>query len=303
MKGLSILVTGGAGFIGSNLVEALAKDNSVTVLDNFHTGSMDNLAGALKGGDVEVIRMDVKDVRSLNKRFDLVYHLGIYSSAPMYREDPGLVGEVIDGMVAVLEYCRSRGSTLVFASTSSIYSGLQPPHREDMVPRVTDFYTEARISAERLANLYAVLYGVNSAAMRFFSVYGYHEGAKGRYANLITQFLLSMKRGEAPVVYGDGSQRRDFTFVTDVVDALLRASSVKGFAPYNVGTGVSYTINDMIDRLNRALGTAIRAKYVPMPVANYVMETLADTGKAEKELGFRARVSLDEGIARLAGST
>lgn len=302
MKGLSILVTGGAGFIGSNLVEALAKDNSVTVLDNFHTGSMDNLAGALKGGDVEVIRMDVKDVRSLNQRFDLVYHLGIYSSAPMYREDPGLVGEVIDGMVAVLEYCRSRGSTLVFASTSSIYSGLQPPHREDMVPLVTDFYTEARISAERLANLYAVLYGVNSAAMRFFSVYGYHEGAKGRYANLVTQFLLSMKRGEAPVVYGDGSQRRDFTFVTDVVDALLRASSVKGFAPYNVGTGVSYTINDMIDRLNRALGTAIRAKYVPMPVANYVMETLADTGKAEKELGFRARVSLDEGIARLAGS-
>ena len=300
MKGLSILVTGGAGFIGSNLVEALAKDNSVTVLDNFHTGSMDNLA--IKSGDVEVIRADVKDVRSLDRRFDLVYHLGIYSSAPMYREDPGLVGEVIDGMVAVLEYCRSKGSTLVFASTSSIYSGLKPPHREDMVPLVTDFYTEARISAERLANLYAMLYGVNSAAMRFFSVYGYHEGAKGRYANLITQFLLSMKRGEAPVVYGDGSQRRDFTFVTDVVDALLRASSVKGFAAYNVGTGVSYTINDMIDRLNRALGTAIRAKYVPMPVANYVMETLADTGKAERELGFRARVSLGEGIARLAGS-
>ncbi len=300
MKGLSILVTGGAGFIGSNLVEALAGDNSVTILDNFHTGSMDNLA--IKSGDVEVIRMDARDVRSLNQRFDLVYHLGIYSSAPMYREDPGLVGEVIDGMVAMLEYCRSKGSTLVFASTSSIYSGLKPPHREDMVPLVTDFYTEARISAERLANLYAVLYGVNSAAMRFFSVYGYHEGAKGRYANLITQFLLSMKRGEAPVVYGDGSQRRDFTFVTDVVDALLRASSVKGFAAYNVGTGVSYTINDMIDRLNRALGTAIRAKYVPMPVANYVMETLADTGKAERELGFRAMVSLDEGIARLAGS-
>ncbi len=300
MKGLSILVTGGAGFIGSNLVEALAGDNSVTILDNFHTGSMDNLA--IKSGDVEVIRADVKDVRSLNQKFDLVYHLGIYSSAPMYREDPGLVGEVIDGMIAVLEHCRSQGSTLVFASTSSIYSGLKPPHREDMVPLVTDFYTEARISAERLANLYAVLYGVNSAAMRFFSVYGYHEGAKGRYANLITQFLLSMKRGEAPVVYGDGSQRRDFTFVTDVVDALLRASNVKGFAAYNVGTGVSYTINDMIDRLNRALGTAIRAKYVPMPVANYVMETLADTGKAERELGFRARVSLDEGIAKLAGS-
>ncbi|MDG7037656.1 MAG: NAD-dependent epimerase/dehydratase family protein, partial [Nitrososphaerota archaeon] len=182
MKGLSILVTGGAGFIGSNLVEALAGDNSVTILDNFHTGSMDNLA--IKSGDVEVIRMDARDVRSLNQRFDLVYHLGIYSSAPMYREDPGLVGEVIDGMVAMLEYCRSKGSTLVFASTSSIYSGLKPPHREDMVPLVTDFYTEARISAERLANLYAVLYGVNSAAMRFFSVYGYHEGAKGRYANL-----------------------------------------------------------------------------------------------------------------------
>ncbi|MEM4092827.1 MAG: NAD-dependent epimerase/dehydratase family protein [Conexivisphaerales archaeon] len=302
MNGLSILVTGGAGFIGSNLVEALARDNDVAVLDNFHTGTMDNLAGALKGADVEVKRMDVKDVRSLNERFDLVYHLGIYSSAPMYRENPGLVGEVIDGKMAVLEYCRSKGSALVFASTSSIYSGLKPPHREDMVPLGTDLYTEARISAERPVHPYAKLYGVNSAAMRFFSVYGHHEGAKGRYANLITQFLLSMRRGEAPVVYGDGSQRRDFTFVTDVVDALLRASSVKGFATYNVGTGVSYTINDMIDRLNRALGTAIRPRYVPMPVANYVMETLADTEKAEKELGFRARVSLDEGIAKLVSS-
>jgi len=301
MKGLSILVTGGAGFIGSNLVESLAKGNQVTVIDNFHTGSMDNLKGALDAGDVKVVKGDVKEIGGLG-RFDLVYHLGIYSSTPMYRDDPKLVGEVVEGMIRVLEHCRSTGSTLVFASTSSIYNGLKPPHREDAVPLISDLYTEARIYAERLADLYFRLYGVNSAAMRFFSVYGYHEAAKGRYANLVTQFLLSMKKGEAPVVYGDGSQRRDFTFVTDVVDALTRAAGVKGFTVYNVGTGVNHTINHMIDRLNAALGTAIKARYIPMPMANYVMETLADTRKAEEELGFRARVGLDEGISKLARS-
>lgn len=223
----------------------------------------------------------------------------MYSASPMYRDNPTRVAEVVEGMIRVLECARANNSQIVFASTSSIYNGITPPHKEDVVPKISDYYTEGRVGAERMSQLYTQLYGVNTAAMRFFSVYGYHEEAKKGYANLVTQFLWAMKKGEQPVIYGDGEQRRDFTFVSDVVDAMVRAVNVKGYDVFNVGTGKNYSLNEMVDKLNKALGTRIKPKYVKMPVSNYVMETLADTKKAEKVLGFKAKVSLDEGIRKL----
>jgi UDP-glucose 4-epimerase len=294
-----ILVTGGAGFIGSNLVEALSKDSSVIVIDNLHTGSMDNISSVDKSG-VKFMNMDAKDVAGIKDKISCIYHLGFYSASPMYRENPHLVAEVIDGMISVLELARKNDSPVVFSSTSSIYNGIKPPHREDIIPGVTDYYTEGRIEAERLSDLYNKLYGLNVSAMRFFSVYGYHEDSKQGYANLATQFMKAMMKKEQPVIYGDGTQRRDFVFVTDVVDALMKASRSKGFEIYNVGSGVNYSLNDLLDKINVLLGTKIGAKYIEMPVKNYVMETLADTTKAARKLGFKARIDLDMGLRMLA---
>ncbi|MEM4099014.1 MAG: NAD-dependent epimerase/dehydratase family protein, partial [Candidatus Micrarchaeaceae archaeon] len=292
-----IIVTGGAGFIGSNLVDKLSKDNKVYVIDNMHTGSEENLAEAMKTGNVQLIKDDAKNIGKQGIDADMVFHLGIYSSSPMYKDNPHLVAEVVDGMISVLEYARKGRLPLVFASTSSIYNGIKPPHKEDIIPGVTDYYTEARISAERLAELYARLYDVNVSAMRFFSVYGRHEKAKGKYANLVSQFLWSMKKGEQPVIYGNGKQRRDFIFADDVVDALIAAMEhAKGFNIYNVGTGKNYSLNELVEKLNAELGTDIKPKYVETPMSNYVMETLAYTGKAKEMLGFEAKVSLDKGI-------
>ncbi len=299
ISGKSIIVTGGAGFIGSNLVERLCKENKVMVIDTLMTGSEENLKEAKRTGNVTFRKDDSRNIGKQGFKADLVFHLGMYSASPMYREKPTRVAEVVEGMIDVLEYARANGSQVVFASTSSIYNGVTPPHREDVVPKATDYYTEGRVGAERMAELYAKLYKVNTAAMRFFSVYGYHEEAKNGYANLVTQFLWAMKKGEQPVAYGDGTQRRDFTFVTDVVDAMLKAVGVKGYDVFNVGTGRNYSLNEMADKINKALGTKIKVRYVKMPVANYVMETLADTGKAERVLGFKAKVSLDEGIRKL----
>ncbi|EQD37766.1 NAD-dependent epimerase/dehydratase, partial [mine drainage metagenome] len=239
MTNPSIIVTGGAGFIGSNLVEALSKDNSVIVLDNLHTGSRDNISGLEKSG-VQFLKKDAKNIGEIKDKVSCIYHLGFYSASPMYRENPHLVAEVIDGMISVLELARKNDCPVVFSSTSSIYNGIKPPHREDVIPGVTDYYTEGRIEAERLSELYCKLYGMNVSAMRFFSVYGYHEDSKHDYANLATQFMKAMIKNEQPVIYGDGTQRRDFVFVTDVVDALLKASNSKGFEVYNVGSGVNY---------------------------------------------------------------
>lgn len=299
IKGKEIIVTGGSGFIGSNLVERLCKDNKVHVIDNMHTGSKENLKDANKSANVILHEADVKKINSLGINADFIFHLGMYSASPMYRKNPHLVSEVVDGMISVLEYAKEHKAQLVFASTSSIYNGINPPHKEDIVPKVTDYYTEARIATERLSELYSKLHGVNVAAMRFFSIYGRHEESKNGYANLVTQFIWEMKKGESPVIYGDGKQKRDFVYVSDVVEALIRGTVIRGFEVINVGTGKNYTINEMVEKINSALHTNVHPKYIAMPVSNYVMETLADTTKAERLIGFKATVSLDEGIKRI----
>ena len=299
MNNSSIIVTGGAGFIGSNLVEALSKDNHVIVVDNLHTGSRENISGPEKSG-TRFIRQDVRKIGDIKDKIACIYHLGFYSASPMYRENPHLVSEVIDGMISVLELARKNDCPVVFSSTSSIYNGIKPPHREDVIPGVTDYYTEGRIESERISELYHNLYGLNVSAMRFFSVYGFHEDSKHGYANLATQFMKAMIKKERPVIYGDGTQRRDFVFVTDVVDALIKASKSKGFEVFNVGSGVNYSLNDLVKKLNVLLNTSISAEYIEMPVKNYVMETLADTTKAQKKLGFKAKIDLDSGLRTLA---
>lgn len=295
----SIIVTGGAGFIGSNLVETLSKDNSVIVVDNLHTGARENISGPEKSG-TRFIKEDVRKIADIKDKITCIYHLGFYSASPMYRENPHLVAEVIDGMISVLELARRNDCPVVFSSTSSIYNGITPPHKEDIIPGVTDYYTEGRIEAERISELYYKLYGISVSAMRFFSVYGFHEDSKHGYANLATQFMKAMIKKEQPLIYGDGTQRRDFVFVTDVVDALLKASKSKGFEIYNVGSGVNYSLNELVSKLNTLLKTSISAKYIEMPVKNYVMETLADTTKAQKKLGFKAKIDLDSGLRTLA---
>lgn len=300
MKDKRVVVTGGAGFIGSNLVERLVPDNEVLVIDNLHTGTNDNLRD-FESENLKVLNQDVRGIGKLDYDADVVFHLGFYSASPMYRENPQLVSEVISGMTSTLEYAKEREVPVVFSSTSSIYNGVEPPHREDIIPGVTDFYTEGRISSERLGKLYHDLFGLNVSAMRFFSVYGYHEKAKNGYANLATQFLWAMKNGESPVIYGDGTQRRDFVFASDVVDALLLASEHKGFDAFNVGYGKNYSLNELVEKLNTLLGTEIEPKYIEMPVKNYVMETLADTSKAEKVLGFKAKIDLDAGLKLING--
>jgi UDP-glucose 4-epimerase len=291
-----IIVTGGTGFIGSNLVDKLAEKNEVLVVDNFHTGDQKNIESLIDNNKVQLRTIDVKDINQLDFNADYVFHMGIYSASPMYRKDPFLVSEVISGMIAVMEYAKKNNSKVVFASTSSIYNGVKPPHKETIIPGVTDYYTEARIAAERISELYSKLENVDVQAIRFFSVYGPHEEAKKEYANLVTQFYWNIKNREAPVIYGDGTQRRDFIHVFDLTEIILRASQLKGFNIINGGTGKNYSLNEMLEMLNHQLKTDVKARFIKMPISNYVMETLADTTNLEEKLSYTPKISLEEGI-------
>ena len=295
---MSTLVTGGAGFIGSNLVEELlAAGEDVVVLDNMHTGSPGNLDG-LKGS-LKVIRASCNDLPGMDLCPERIYHLGIPSSSPMYKKNPYLVGEALNGFTAVFELARKSGARVVYASSSSLYNGLQPPHREDMTIQVADYYTEARLAMERMAELYKILFDVNSAGMRFFSVYGPKEEAKKQYANMVSQFLWEMREGKTPVIFGDGSQTRDFTYVKDVVRALRLAMKSDYHGILNVGTGKAYSFNDVIRILNEKLGVSIKPQYAANPIKNYVKDTRADITKANSVLGFKAEFLLEKGIDAL----
>jgi UDP-glucose 4-epimerase len=297
---MKAVVTGGFGFIGSHLVDRLVRSGcEVHVLDNMHTGRVENLR--LSRDRAILHRGPSSNISVIGvKAADVIFHLGMYSSSPMYREDPGLVAKVVEDAVAICEYARREGSKLVVASTSSIYNGNGIPWKEGMPIWVTDYYCEARYAVERMAELYSRLHGVDCTVLRLFSVYGDREEGKGRYANTLTQFLWSAMRGERPLLYGDGTQSRDLVYVQDAVDAFLRAGEkCDGFEVYNVGTGVRTSFNDMLKLIGSKLLREVQPRYVRMDLSNYVMHTQADTEKAERELGFRPSVDVERGVELL----
>jgi len=297
---MHIVITGGAGFIGSNLTESLCRSNEITVIDNLHSGNKANLTKSFLN-DVKFHHCSCMNIGSLDlDEVDLIFHLGMPSSSPMYKASPYLVGDAISSTLGVFEYARDHDvGRVVYASSSSLYNGLPSPQNEQMPVEVTDYYTEARLCVERIARLYTVLHGVKSVGLRFFSVYGPHEEYKGKYANIVTQFLWDMQKGIQPVIYGDGNQRRDFIYVNDIVKAFKTFSFSNTTCDiFNVGTGVSYSFNNVVDILNEKLKTDIVPKYIEMPMKNYVSITQSDTTKADSK-EYTPDYTLESGIDEL----
>lgn len=297
------LVTGGAGFIGSNTVRALvARGDHVVALDNEYLGRWTNLDG------VKCVRVDgsVREkglVERLVKKHKITHvsHFSGYTSAPMFAEDPARkMEENLEGFLNVLEAARKHDLRIAYASTSSFYARCPKPFREDMTIIPGTPYEFSKLTMENAAHTYFFEYGVRSNGLRFFSVYGPRERHKTRYANNISQFYWSIKNGIRPVVFGDGSQSRDFTYVEDLVQAiLLILEKGKGSDVYNIGTGTEHSFNDMIQIINEELGTHVEPRYVSNPLKNYVAQTLADTSKIEQEIGWKAKTSLREGIQHI----
>lgn len=300
---MKILVTGGAGFIGSNLVEVLVeKGYEVVVLDNMSLGSEHNLASVIK--DITLVKGDIRDaqlVKNLMRDCDFVFHEAAASSAPMFYKDPrDSFSSTVNGFLNVL--CAAKENNVkrvIYASSSSLYGRLPTPHNEDMQVVPVDFYTASKLAVEHAGKICAENFGLETVGFRYFSVYGPHEKAKGKFANIISQFLWDMKKCISPIIYGDGSQTRDYTYVKDVVQANLLAMDMNKKISgeiFNVGTGIAKSFNETVDILNQVLGTSIKLTYVINPIKNYVQHTLADTKKSERLLGFKAKYRLMEGV-------
>ncbi|SDM95572.1 UDP-glucose 4-epimerase [Halogranum gelatinilyticum] len=300
MKDKRLLVTGGAGFIGSNLANRLAADNDVVALDDGYLGTPENLSD-----DVEFVEGSVLD-DDLPTDVDVVFHLAALSSYNMHEEDPTQGARVnVEGFVNTVDQARQDGcDTVVYATTSSIYGNRTEPSPEDMAVEARTGYEASKLARERYAEYFHHHYGMSMAGMRFFSVYQGYGGAeahKGEYANLIAQFADDLAAGEAPVIYGDGTQTRDFTHVDDIVDGLVAAAENELNGVYNLGTGESYDLNTLVEKLNDELGTSIDPEYVenPIPEDIYVHDTMADTTKMAAATGWEPSVSFKEGLRRV----
>jgi UDP-glucose 4-epimerase len=295
---MKILVTGGAGFIGSNLAEKLAENNDVVVLDDLYLGNKENLDNA----DIEFVEGSVMNeelVSHVCKGCDYVFHNAAMSSSPMFKELPKAGMEVnVMGFMNIMKAAKENSvKKVVYASTSSLYSGNPLPYSETQPVTAKTFYEASFRTREIVAQTYYFENDVSSIGLRYFSVYGPKESHKGRYANNISQFLWDMMKGKRAVIYGDGTQRRDFTFVSDVVSANILAMTSKiDFGIFNVGTGIGTSFNDLIAMINKLLSTSIEPEHVDNPIRNYVHDTIADLSLVSKSLSYKPQWTLEKGI-------
>lgn len=302
----NFLITGGAGFIGSHIARALvARGDSVRVFDNFSTGKTENLEDLT--GRVEVFRGDLRDADAVTeamKGIDVVYHEAALASVPRSIADPISTNAVnIDGTLNLLSAARDvKVKRFVFASSSSVY-GDQPgdSKREDMRPTPLSPYAVSKYVGELYGKVFHDVYGLPFVAIRYFNVFGPYQDEDSDYAAVIPIFSRALLTGEAPVIYGDGMQTRDFTFVGNVVHAnLLAAERDQAVGQImNVACGGSYDLNDLLAKLQDAYGTNIEAVYRDPRVGD-VKHSKADITLAREALGYEPKIGFEEGLKETA---
>jgi len=302
----TVLVTGGGGFIGSNLVRGLLeRGDDVRVLDNFSTGNRANLAEL--AAEVEMVEGELRSyerVHAATRGVELVFHQGALPSVPRSVQDPLTTSAVnVEGTLNVLLAARDSGvRRVVFASSSSVYGNsrdlprVETQHTDPISP-----YGVSKLAAERYCVAFSRVYALETVALRYFNVFGPHQDPTSQYAAVGPRFIAAVAAGQPLPIHGDGSQSRDFTFVGNVVDANLLAADADGVngAVLNVANGRSTTVSQLADAIGEVLGLPVEKAFFPERVGD-VRDAWADIGAARRLLGYEPEVDLETGLARAA---
>jgi UDP-glucose 4-epimerase len=301
------LVTGGAGFIGSHLVDALvARGDTVRVLDNLSTGNVANLVGVRD--DIELIEGDLVDADLVRKALhdvELVFHQAALASVPRSIADPmGTHHACVTGTLNVLLAAKEVGvRRVVYAASSSAYgNAAKMPKREDDITDPLSPYAVAKLAAEHYCAAFTNVYGLETVRLRYFNVFGPRQPPDSPYAAVIPLFIEAIAAGRSPTVHGDGLQSRDFTFVADVVQANLRAAETPGVGGkvYNIACGRRATLLDLIAKINLLLGKNIKPVHTEARAGD-VRHSQADISRAQADLGYKPNIDMDEGLRRTVG--
>lgn len=298
-------MTGGAGFIGANIVRlAKEKNYSVRVLDNLSTGSKRNIRDL----DVDFVNGEVTDPKlafEATKGVRYVFHQAAVSASPQFAPDPteGLRVNIVGFSNVLTAAAKNHVEKFVYAMTSSMYGNSPVPWTEDslLASSVPNVYASSLLTRAYVAKQVEADTGLKTVGLVYFSVYGRYEAAKKNYANIVSQFLWSIKSGQSPILYGDGSQTRDFVNALDVARANLAAAESDYSGGYvNVGTGKEVSMKEVVTKLEKILGKEVNPVYRPNPIYGYCYRTRADTRKATKMIGFSAKVGFEDGLHDLA---
>ncbi len=303
------LITGGAGFIGCNLVRyVLSKGHQVVVLDDFSTGKRENLRDLQ--GRIELIEADIRDASNVERAVAgcaAVFHEAALGSVPRSIADPITSHEVnVNGTINVLEACRKAGvKRIVFAASSSAYGDqAESPKHEGMVPMPISPYAAGKLACEAYLRAYSAVYGLETLCLRYFNVFGPHQDPAGAYAAVIPAFVSRLLANQSPVVFGDGEQSRDFCYIDNVCQAnwlaATAASTVCNGQAINIACNRRTSLNEILALLNRLLGTNVQAVYQPARSGD-VKHSQADIRLAEKLIGYVPKVFFEEGLTKAIG--
>ncbi len=301
---MKCLVTGGAGFIGSHIAEALVRKGAeVRVLDNLSMGRKENLASVWKKidfmwGDIR----EPKDVRRAVRDIDYIFHQAALRSVPRSVDDPSASHDAnATGTLTLLLAARqAKIKRLIYASSSSVYGDQRSfPQKEEMRTAPLSPYAVSKLAGEMYCTVFAKLFGVETVSLRYFNVFGPRQHPESQYAAVIPRFMQSALQGKSLEVHSDGKQSRDFTYIENVVQANLLASTAKGVAGlfFNVACGRSYSLLDIIGQLEKLTGRRLKRQFSGARSGD-VRCTWAAIGKARKELHYRPTVNLEEGLRR-----
>ncbi len=301
---MKFLVTGGAGFIGSHIVESLVNnDDRVSVLDDLSSGRLENLESVKD--KIEFIQGDIRDKAVTEKAMqgvDYVLHQAALRSVPKSLGNPKLYNDVnINGILNILTAAKeAKVKRVVFASSSSIYGETKTlPNREDFYPLLISPYALTKLAGEYYCRIFSEIYGLETASLRYFNVFGPRQSLENEYAVVIPKFITCILKDEQPPVHGDGKQTRDFTYVENVVQANIKAATSPGIKceVFNIACGKAYTVLDIVKYVNKILKKDIKPKLGPIRPGD-VKHTLADINKAKKLIKFDPKIGFEEGLAK-----
>ncbi|MCD6194026.1 MAG: SDR family oxidoreductase [Candidatus Aminicenantes bacterium] len=296
------LVTGGAGFIGSHLVEGLLeRGHSVRVVDNFLTGKRENLARVVS--KIELVEGDIRDFslcQEITREIDWVFHQAALPSVPRSVEDPGLSNEInVTGTLNLLIAAREAAvKKFIFASSSSVYGDDQNlPKKEDILGQPLSPYAITKRVGEMYCLVFNQLYGLSTICLRYFNIFGPRQDPHSQYAAVIPNFIQRMIESRPPVIFGDGFQSRDFTYVANVVEANIRAAEVTEVEKriFNIACGQRITVMELVEWINRILGKDIKPVFDP-PRPGDIKHSYADISLAQKYLDYQPKVNFEAGL-------
>ena len=301
---MKFLVTGGAGFIGSHIVDALVGNgDKVTVLDDFSSGRMENLESVINR--IELVKGDIRDkdlVKKAVEGADYILHQAALRSVPKSLANPEFYNDVnINGTLNILTAARdAKVKRVVTASSSSIYGEIEKfPQREDFLPQLISPYGLTKLAGEYYSRIFSRIYGLETVNLRYFNVFGPRQSLENEYAVVIPKFIACILADVEPPIHGDGRQTRDFTYVANVVQANIKSATTPGIKCeiFNIACGKAYSVLDIVKYVNKILGKNILPEFGPIRAGD-AKHTLADISRAKKLIGFKPEVGFEDGLKK-----